>query len=131
MIKDKIPDYFDMVTRLIDDEYGEDNVGYSQRKNDSPPKFPHMYFHQIGGSDKCPTLSGTHEAAEITIEITAYHNKGIAQARKFANFIRRIMTDPEYRMYFECNLFEQMDNIADSSVQMFEMRYFKTVTEKE
>lgn len=131
MIKDKVPDYFDAITRLIDEEYGEDTVGYSQRKNDSPPKFPHMYFHQIGGSDRCETLSGTYEAADITIEITVYHNKGTAQVRQLANTIRRFMTDREYGLRFGCNLFTPQDNIADSSVQMFVMRYSKTVTEKE
>ena len=131
MIKDKIPDYFDLLTRLLDDEYGEGNVSYSQVKNDSPSQFPHVYFHQIGGIGKCATLSGTYDAMDITVEIIVYHDKGTSKTRKFANSIRMYMTEWNYGLRFKCDMFSPMDNLSDSKISMFVMRFSKTDTEQE
>lgn len=128
MVKDKVPEYFDTLTRELDYEYGTDEVGYSQRRNDSPSLYPHMYFHQIGGAGIAPTLSGTQEGISIDIEIIAYHNKGTAKARQFADFIRKTMTD---KMGFYCTMFTPSENISDDSIQMFVMRFNRTDTDKE
>ena len=130
MIKDNINAYFDTLTKLIDDEYDEE-CGYSQRKNDSPPQFPFVYFHQIGGMDRYETLSETIEGADVTVEIIVYHNKGVNKVRKLADFIRKRMTEREYGLNFKCNMFSPTDNFVDSSVQMFVGRYTKSEFEKE
>lgn len=131
MIKDKIPDYFDILTRKLDEIYGENMVGYSQRKNDSPAKFPHVYFHQIGGTDLFKTLSGNHGGLRITVEIAAYHNEGTEQIRELADVIRKVMTDNAGELQFDCELYTPRENVIDPSIQMFVMRFSKIDTEEE
>ena len=130
MLRDKIPDYFDQLVDELLTEYGNENVSYTRTYTDSPQSFPHIYFKRLNSSDALPTLSGTKESKGInnTVEIHAYHNKGISMAEDFAFFVRRVMTE---KVGMECDYFNQMDNVSDSKIIQFVMRFSSLSTETE
>ena len=129
VVKDNVPRYFNDLVVAVKKKY--ETVTYTQLKNNSPASFPHLYFHQLASFDVLPTLSNTHEGMDLNIEVQAYHNSGISEARKFADFIKRVMTDTTYGMDFECTHYSQVENASDSKVIYFVLRFHKTETERE
>ena len=128
MVRDKIPDYFDGLVDELIAEYGDGNVSYSRSYNESPAKFPHIYFKRLDSSDALPTLSGDSKGINNSVEIRAYHNKGIAKAEDFAMFVKKTMTE---KIGVKCTYFNQVDNIADSKIIQFILRFSALETETE
>lgn len=128
MVRDKIPDYFDKLVNELIAEYGEGNVSYSRTYNESPPNFPHIYFKRLNSSDALRTLSGETKGINNSVEIHAYHNKGIAKAEDFALFVRNTMTG---KIGLFCDYFNQIDNVSDAKIIQFVMRFSVLETETE
>lgn len=131
MVKDKIPDYYDILIRSLNDEYGEGNFSHTRTYDNSPAIFPHVYMKRLDSPDIMQTQNGVIWGAENAVEISAYHNKGIAEAEEWANTIKRIMTSPSYDINLLCVYFNQIDNAADSSIIRFVMRFKGKTTELE
>lgn len=118
MIKNRIREYYTvLVDELLIDYPG---VSYSRDNNSSPAKFPHVFFKILDNSDTAHTLSGNSKALSTSIEIHAYHNKGIAKAEDFAWKIKEIMTET---LGFRCTFFSQIDNISDAKITQYVMRF--------
>ena len=128
MVRDKVPDYFDAIVDELIAEYGDGNVSYSRTYNESPPKFPHIYFKRLDSSDALPTLSGETKGINNSVEIRAYHNKGIAKAEDFSLFVKNTTKE---KTGLRCTYFNQVDNIADSKIIQFVMRFSALETETE
>ena len=131
MIKDKIPDYYDTLIRALIAEYGEDGFSHTRTYDDSPATFPHVYMKRLDSLDIMQAQSGTIYGNDNTVEISAYHNKGITEAEEFANTIRKIMTEPDFGINLMCRYFNQVDNFADSSIIRYVMRFEGKTTEME
>ena len=124
MVKNKMREYFNSLISDLEKDYPD--VSSSRSYNDSPAKFPHVYFKQLDSSDTAFTLSGNSEASNNSVEIHAYHNKGIAKAEDFAWRIKEIMTE---KVGLRCTYFNQIDNIADAKIIQYVMRFSKIETE--
>lgn len=131
MVKDKIPDYYDTLIRALIDEYGEGNFSHTRIYDNSPATFPHVYMKRLDSPDIMMTQNGVKHGIENTVEISAYHNKGIVKAEEWANTIKKIMTSPEYGINLLCKYYNQVDNAVDSSVIRFVMRFNGKTTETE
>ena len=131
MVKDKIPDYYDQLIRALIDEYGEDGFSHTRTYDNSPSKFPHVYMKRLDSPDIMQTQNGVIHGIDNTVEISAYHNKGITEAEEFADKVRTIMTSTEYGIGLKCRFFNQIDNAADSSIIRFVMRFEGKTTELE
>lgn len=124
MVADKIPDYFDTLVRELKEDYS--TVSYSRSYNDSPSKFPHIYFKRLNSSDALQTLSRGARGVNNSVEIHAYHDKGISKAEDFALDVKKICTE---KIGLNCDYFSQMDNIADPKIIQFVMRFSALETE--
>lgn len=131
MIKDKIPDYYDTLIRALIDIYGRENFSHTRVYDDTPASFPHVYMKRLDSPDIMQTQDGVFHGIENTVEISAYHNKGIVKAEEWADTIRKIMTDVEHGINLRCTYFNQIDNAADSSIIRFVMRFRGKTTEIE
>ena len=122
MVKDNFNQYYTNLLTFLQSKY----IGLkgSTKKSDAPPSFPHMYFRQIGGETALKTLSGTEEGINLGIEIKIYSNNSSSEARKIANSIREHMIGNG----FQCDYFSPMDNISDSSIDQFLLRFSKLDT---
>lgn len=123
MVKNKMREYFNSLIDELEKDYP--GVSSSRTYNDSPPQFPHVFFKQLDSSDTAFTLSGASKASNNSVEIHAYHNKGIAKAEDFAWKIKKIMTET---IGLRCVYFSQIDNIADAKIVQYVMRFSKTET---
>lgn len=128
MVKDKIPDYYDTLIRALMVKYGDD-FSHTRKYDNNPATFPHLYFKRLDSPDILPTQSGITYGIENTVEINAYHNKGIYEAEEWANDIKSIMIDPNGGINLECKYFNQIDNAGDSSITRFVMRFKGKTTE--
>lgn len=122
MVKDMINTYFNGLVEAFKEEYGD--FAYSQTRNDSPKKYPSVYFRQLGGDDAALTLSGTAEAQNLDIEIQIAHDKTVGKTREMADFIREVMN----KQGFRCIMFSPLESATDSSVKTFVARYTKFET---
>ncbi len=131
MLKDKLADYYDILIRALNYEYGEDNFSYTRTYDNAPAVFPHVYFKRLDSPDIMQTQDGVVHGIDYTIEINAYHNKDIEKSEDWANLIKKIMTSPEYGINLMCKYFNQVENAADSSITRFVMRFKGKSTETE
>ena len=122
MVKDNFNQYYTNLLRFLQDKY-KDLKG-STKKMDKPPYFPHMYFKQIGGETALKTLSGTEDGINLGIEIKIYSNRTSSEARKIANSAREYMIGNG----FNCDYFSSVDNVSDSSIDQFLLRFSKLDT---
>ena len=130
MVKDKIPDYYDTLIRVLKTEYNG-KFSHTRVYDDSPASFPHIYMKRLKSTDIMQTQNGVIHGVENAVEISAYHNEGISEAEEWSDLIKKIMTDIQYGINLKCTYYQQIDNTADSSIIRFVMRFEGKTTEVE
>lgn len=123
MVKDMINTYYGALKAAFESKYGTE-CNFSQTRNDSPKKFPSIYFRQLGGDDACLTLSNTAEGMLLDVEIQIAHNKTVGVTRDMADYIREVMRSQGFR----CTMFSPLESATDNSVKTFIARYSKLET---
>ena len=124
MVKDNTNHYYTTLLESLRKKYTE--MDGSQKRNDSPPTFPYMYFHQIDGSGALRTLSGTEKGINLAYEIRFYSKKSPNDVRNIANMAREIMVET---LGFSCSYFKPEDNVSDSAINQFIARFTKLETD--
>lgn len=122
MVKDRFNQYYTVLLTELKALYS--NIQGGTKFKNTPPSFPYMYFHQIGGEGTLSTLSGTEDGINLGIEVKVFSNKGATEARKIANSVREIMVEQD----FHCDYFNPVENVNDTSIDQFILRFSKLET---
>lgn len=89
----------------------------------SPPAFPYAGFRQLDNATTADDLENNENAVSSTIEITAYSNKNLTEAKTIAALAADTMRELGYR---RTGPFEP-SNAADTNVYRVIYRYSRVI----
>lgn len=89
----------------------------------SPPAFPYAGFRQLDNSTTADDLENNENAVNSVIEITAYSNKNITEAKQIAALAADSMRELGYRRTGPFTL----QNAADTNIYRVIYRYNRVV----
>lgn len=89
----------------------------------SPPAFPYAGFRQLDNSTTADDLENNENAATSTIEITAYSNKNLTEAKNIAALAADTMRELGYRRTGPFT----PGNAADTNIYRVIYRYSRVI----
>lgn len=92
--------------------------------SDSPPGFPALMVDQIDNSDTAEDLENSENAVESVIELQAYSNKNLTEARKIINIACDAMRKMGYRRRMGP---KQVANAANSNIFRMVARFSRVI----
>lgn len=92
--------------------------------SDSPPGFPCILIDQTDNSDAAEDLENTENAVESVIELQAYSNKNLTEARKIINVACDAMRQMGYRRRMGP---KQITNAANTNIFRMVARFSRMI----
>lgn len=92
--------------------------------SDNPPDFPCLAVSQIDNPDIAEDLENTENAVESVIELQAYSNKNLTEARKIINTACDAMRQMGYRRRMGPN---QVKNVAGKNIFRMIARFSRVI----
>lgn len=104
----------------------ESNVcpNITSTNSDNPPGFPALMVNQIDNPDTAEDLENTENAVESVVELQAYSNKNLTEARKIINIACDAMRQMGYRRRMGP---KQVANAGNSNIFRMVARFSRVI----
>ncbi len=100
----------------------------SSTYNSAPSTFPAVLVDEIGNTDEAVDLENSENAVTSLIDISAYSNKSLTEARKVMNVVCDAMREMGFRRVFGP---QQLLNTKDPNLWRITTRFERIIAEED